>query len=202
MDEGHRLRTGPPVRRKSDHLHRRLRPHVRDRPERSDPLQRRPRQRGRSRYPWHAGTGGAYVTDINAPAAFSDELVGAEWEPPTAAAALGATFIGHNAARGYEWDTRCFVDAYDEARVFGWRTSDPDHPGARWRFELEPIAGATRLRFLASLGPGPSGTSKAIERHPDHEARIIERRLAQIHFNLANVVAGIKAAAETTDRSV
>jgi nitroreductase len=144
----------------------------------------------------------AVVTDINAPAAFSDELVGAAWEAPAAGAELGATFIGHNAARGYEWDTRCFVDTFDEPRVFGWRTSDPEHPGARWRFDLEPIAGATRLRFSASLGPGPSGTSKAIERRPADEAKIIERRLAQIHFNLTNVVEGIKATTETTDRSV
>jgi nitroreductase len=144
----------------------------------------------------------ASVSDINAPARFSDELVSAAWEIPTTSAELGATFIGHNEARGHEWDTRCFVDAYAENRVFGWRTSNPKHPGARWRFELEPIAGSTRLRFSASLGPGPSGTSKAIERHPADEPQIIERRLAQIHFNLVNVVEGIKATAETTDGSV
>jgi hypothetical protein len=100
------------------------------------------------------------------PAPFSDELVGAGWQPAATGAALGATFIGRSSARGSEWDTRGFVDACDEPHVFGWR--------------------ATR----------------AIQRRPADEAQIIERRLAPIHFNLTNVVEGIKRAAEAADRSV
>jgi nitroreductase len=136
------------------------------------------------------------VTDISVPAAFSDELVSASWEPRSTGAELGATFIGQNSLGGTQWEMRCFVDACDPPRRFGWRTSDPDNPGARWQFELEQIAGATRLRFSATLGPGASGTSRAIERRPADEQRIIERRLGQIHLNLTNVLAGIKQSVE------
>ncbi len=138
----------------------------------------------------------AMVSDINAPAAFSNEFDGATWDAPFTGPEAGATFVGHNSARGTTWDTRCFVDAYEESRVFGWRTSDAEQPGARWRFELEPIVGASRLRFSVVLRPGWSGTSMAIERRPADEQWIIERRLAQIQVNLTNVLGGYKAAAE------
>jgi nitroreductase len=137
------------------------------------------------------------VIDVDFPARFSDELVTASWDDPTASPSVGATFVGRNTHPAIgEWDIRCFVDAYEEDRVFGWRTADPDNPGARWRFELEPIAGATRLRFLVTLGPGPSGITAAIEHQPDKESRIIHRRLNEHHANMTKVVEGIRAAAE------
>ena len=76
---------------------------------------------------------------------------------------VGAVFIGrnHHQAVG-EWALPCFVDACEEPIAFGWRTSDADNPGARWRFDLEPAAGRTRLRFSYVIGPGPSGTTMAI----------------------------------------
>jgi nitroreductase len=137
------------------------------------------------------------VIDVEFPARFSDELVTASWEDPTANPSVGATFVGRNTHPAVgEWDIRCFVDAYEEHRVFGWRTADPDNPGARWRFELEPIAGATRLRFLVTLGPGPSGITAAIAHQPDKEARIIHRRISEHYANMTRVVEGIKAATE------
>ena len=89
-----------------------------------------------------------------------------------------------------------FVDAFKPRRSFGWCTSDPDNPGARWRFELESIAGATRLRFLVTIGPGPSGITMAIDGMPDKEARILHRRIGEHHANMTRVVEGIKDAAE------
>ncbi len=91
---------------------------------------------------------------------------------------VGAVFIGrnHHPAIG-EWTIPCFVEVCDEPRSFGWCTSDPDDPGARWRFDLEPLGGQTRLRFTYQLGPGPSGTTAALAAHPDKEARVLRRRL-------------------------
>jgi hypothetical protein len=129
---------------------------------------------------------------------FSEELVTASWEDATSGPSLGATYVGRNTHPAVgEWDIRCFVDAYEEQRVFGWRTADATNPGARWRFELEPIAGATRLRFLVTLGPGPSGITAAIAHQPDKEARIIHRRLNEHRANMTRVIEGIKAASET-----
>lgn len=139
----------------------------------------------------------AYVADIGFGAHFSDELTGARWVDGFDAAAVGARFIGSNRHPAIgQWDMPCFVDRYQEGRELGWVTSDPDNPGARWRFELSSIAGGTRLRHSVVLGPGPSGLTAAIERRPDDEARIIFRRLDEHGANMRKVLEGMKAAAE------
>ncbi len=138
-----------------------------------------------------------FVNDINVGAESSEEFVGARWADGFDGPSLGAEFIGSNthAAIG-EWDVSCFIDQYEENRRFGWVTADIGNPGAQWRFELESIAGATRLRYRLILGPGPSGMTTAIESMPDKEPRIIERRLAEHRVNMQRVVDAIKDAAE------
>ena len=136
----------------------------------------------------------ASVTDISLPAEFSEEFVGAEWQDGHGGPAPGARFVGRNTHPGRgDWEVPCFVDAYEEQAVFGWCTSDIDNPGARWRFELAPIVGGTRLRFRCLLGPGPSGLDAIIAARPDLEARIIDRRMAEHQANMQRVVDGIKA---------
>jgi hypothetical protein len=137
------------------------------------------------------------VTDVSLPARFSDEFLGATWHEDDrpadgTAPAVGARFTGRNThpARG-RWEIPCFVTEVDHHRVFGWVTSDPDNPGARWRFELEPIAGSVRLRFVVHLGPGPSGLTPIIESRPDLEARVIDRRLDEHRTNMTRVLDGL-----------
>ncbi len=132
------------------------------------------------------------VSDISMPAAFSEELVGAEWADGVDGPAVGARFTGRSTheARG-EWEVPCFVTICEEPHRFGWVTSDPDDPGARWRFELERIAGSVRVRFILNLGPGPSGISEVIEARPELEARILNRRIAEHRANMARVVEGL-----------
>lgn len=139
----------------------------------------------------------ALVTDIDLPARFSTEFLGAHWTGGATGPAMGATFEGRNrhSAIG-EWSVPCFVDVCEPERAFGWCTSNRDNPGARWRFELEPIAGAVRLRFRVLLGPGPSGISAAIEAMPDKEPRILARRVDEHRVNMQAVLDGIKAVAE------
>ncbi len=138
----------------------------------------------------------ALVTDINVPGRFSTEFLGAEWAGPERG--VGAVFHGRNqhAAIG-EWTVPCFVDTFDEGRAFGWCTSDPEQPGARWKFELDASVGRTRLRFGYVIGPGRSGTSRAIEMNPDKEARVLRRRLGEVQANMDRTVQGIKTLAET-----
>ena len=133
------------------------------------------------------------VTDINVPAEFSEEFVGADWADGSGPA-LGAAFTGrnHHLSRG-DWEVRCFVDVFEERAAFGWCTSDLDNPGARWRFDLEPIVGGTRLRFRGLMGPGPSGLDAIVEARPDLEPRIIERRISEHRANMQRVVEGVKA---------
>src|SRR3954452_618909 len=82
------------------------------------------------------------VTDINLPAQFSNEFIGAEWASDERG--VGATLIGRNQHPAIgEWAIPCFVDVCDELRSFGWSTVDADNPGARWRFDLEARDGGT-----------------------------------------------------------
>lgn len=135
------------------------------------------------------------VTDLDLPARFSPEFLGATWVDggPT----LHACFVGRSRHPAIgEWEVPSFVDVYDEGRSFGWATVDPANPGARWRFDLEPTATGTRLRYSMSIGPGPSGISIAIESMPDKEPRILRRRVAEHHANMTRTVTGIAAVAE------
>ncbi len=138
-----------------------------------------------------------YMTDISFGARFSEEFTGARWADDATGPAEGARFVGANshAAIG-EWEVDCFVDRCQEPTEFGWVTSDPDKPGARWCFEAAPIAGAVRLRYWLQLGPGPSGLTAAIAKMPDKESRIVSRRIDEHRANMTRVIEGIKAAAQ------
>ena len=137
----------------------------------------------------------ALVSDIAVPALFSEELIGAEWNED--GPGPDATFTGRNkhAAIG-EWKTQNFVTAYAVERTFSWSVVDRDNPGARWRFDLGPGSAddvqGTTLRFSVVLGPGPSGTTMAIESMPDKEAKIIHRRIGEINANMMRTVQGIR----------
>ncbi len=137
------------------------------------------------------------VSDINFAAAFSPEFQGAAWVEPDAPIGVGAQFIGtnHNDMFG-EFQIPSFIDTHEPDVAFGWRTSDMDNPGARWRFDLEPTASGTRLRYSMILGPGPSGLTMAIESMPDKEDRILAGRVRAQHASMIEVLAGIKTAAE------
>jgi hypothetical protein len=139
------------------------------------------------------------VADINMPAKFSSEFIGAEWIEGESLPAVGACFRGRNAhpATG-EWQTTSTVVACDTERAFAWQVQGPSGPSATWRFELEPVndGTSTRLRQWAQMGPGPSGLTAAIRAMPDKEERIVERRLQEWRTNMMATVEGIKALAE------
>ena len=135
------------------------------------------------------------VTDIDLPAQFSEEFQGATWldDGP----APGARFVGRNRHPVVgEWEVECSVEVCEEGACFGWAVMDADNPGARWRFDLEPVDGGTCLRFSMSIGPGPSGITPAIEAMPDKEARILHHRVNEHHANMTRTVEGIRDRAE------
>jgi hypothetical protein len=139
----------------------------------------------------------AVVTDIDLPARFSDEFLGATWtgEGP----GEGASFVGRSRHPAIgEWEVKSFVDVYERRRSFGWATVDRLNPGSRWRFDLAPAVDTTCLRFSMSMGPGPSGISIAIEAMPEKEPRILRRRILEHHANMMRTVEGIREIAEAT----
>lgn len=138
------------------------------------------------------------VVDLDTPARFSTEYLGGRWAD--GGPALGASFIGRNRHPAIgEWEVASFVDVYEEGASFGWATIDAANPGSRWRFDIAPDGDTTRLRYSMSMGPGPSGITRAITAMPEKEPRILLRRIAEHHANMLRTVEGIAAIAATPD---
>jgi hypothetical protein len=135
------------------------------------------------------------VSDIDLPARFSAEFLGARWID--AVPRVGARFVGrsHHDALG-DWETTSFVARYDPPRAFEWAVSDLEEPSASWWFDLDEETDGTRLRQGMRMGPAPSGLSIAITARPDKEERIIARRLAEHERNIQATLEGIKQLAE------
>ena len=134
------------------------------------------------------------VTDVDLPSRFSEEYQGGEWidEPGP-----GARFLGRNHLDIVgDWETTSHVVDWQPDRRFAWAVSDPVEPGSWWAFELEPLAGATRLRQTWTIGPGRSGLRHAIDQNPGAEEAIIGSRRRDHRRNMALTVAGIKAVVE------
>ena len=138
-----------------------------------------------------------FVSDPDLLATWSEEFTGASWDTDPG---LGATFTGRNHIDGFgDWETTSHITGYDESRLFEWAVRDPDSPGTRWRFELVPLAGGTRLRFAMRFGPGSSGLTRTIGEDPDNEATIIRARQDVHRANMTRCVEGIKQLAEASD---
>lgn len=135
-----------------------------------------------------------FISDINVPARFSEEFVGAEWSGDERG--LGAKFVGSNKMGDFKWSVDCFVTAHEENRVFEWSTGDPSEPGGVWRLEIEPLGPHSRLRFSMLIGPTNNGTAPHAQAEPDRESVRLNRRRGVIKANMDLTVAGIKALAE------
>lgn len=137
------------------------------------------------------------VTDINLAAQYSTEFKGAQWLDGATEPALGAKFRGHNMHPAIgEWSTDSEVTSLREPEHYEWSVLGEDLPGAIWSFILEPHENGTRLTQQMQIGPGRNGLTAAIERWPDKEERIIEKRLAEHQENMTRTLTGIKALAE------
>ena len=127
------------------------------------------------------------------PAKFSDEFAGADWLSDDEIAA-GAIFCGRSATSdGRKWETNCIVTEWVERETFEWRTTDPENPGAIWRFDLAEQGTGSRLRFSMVIGKENNSTAPRAMADPSLENQILfERRL--IHkANMQRVLEGVKA---------
>lgn len=135
------------------------------------------------------------ITDINLPAQFSHEFVGAQWA--SADRGLGAVFNGSNKIGDREWTVPCYVTGYHENRVFEWSTGDPDDAGGRWRLEIEPLGPNSRLRFSVTIGQNNNGTATRSQADPSREAQVLNERRETLLANMQRTVDGIKSVAES-----
>ncbi|MEU7581499.1 SRPBCC family protein [Streptomyces sp. NPDC041068] len=140
------------------------------------------------------------VSDIGLMPALSGELQSVAWVEGASGPALGARFTGRSRHTSLgEWETTSYVVECEAPRVFAWAVSDPERPGALWRFGLaERDDGGTDLTQWMRLGPGRSGLSLAIDRMPDKEQKIVFVRLREFERSMTATIDAIKQLAEGT----
>ncbi|MEO0494982.1 MAG: SRPBCC family protein [Actinomycetota bacterium] len=141
---------------------------------------------------WHL------ASDISVPPRFDNECVKTEWEDAPDGPALDATFRGynHHKTMDFDWDVECRITRFDEGREFGWRVSSDGGGAAEWWFTVEAVGDQTRLWFQATMGPGFSGLTPAIEQMPDRETEIVENRIGDWTDNMWITLRGMKDLAE------
>jgi hypothetical protein len=134
------------------------------------------------------------VSDIELPARFSDEFVGAEWVDPPG---LGARFVGRN-DRGDigGWKTECTVSAWSPGRAFEWTVGDVDCPTAIWRFDIAEASLGSTLTMTAHLGAGRSFLRSIVRQYPEQGERLVGRRLEEWRSNMRSTVEGVRALLE------
>jgi nitroreductase len=152
------------------------------------------------------------VSDITTPSRHCREAAGAVWDDE-GPHGVGSTFRGLNATEdaghplinavvlrlvgAMQWETPCWVSAWEPGRRFMYKVGDPDTPWAQWGFTLQPLlGGGTRVRHFFIHGAGISGTAMATIENPGEAEAVIAGRSRCIRENLAQVLAGIKREAE------
>jgi uncharacterized protein YndB with AHSA1/START domain len=138
------------------------------------------------------------VSDVTRVGEWGGECQGAEWVAGSGPAVDGR-FLGRQRRGDHEWESMSFVTEFEPGSSFAWAVDDRDNPGATWRFDLSPEGSATRVVHAAVMGPGPSGLTAYIDRHPDREEAAIAARLEVHRRNMTATLAAIKAVAEGTD---
>jgi|TARA_B100000959_G_scaffold284441_1_gene356091 nitroreductase len=132
------------------------------------------------------------ISDINMPAQFSEELVKAEWTSD-GDPRIGSTFRGSNSISGVrDWETDCIVTEWEDRAAIEWRITDPENPGAIWRFDLAEQGGGSRLRFSMTIGKDNNGTAPRALKDPTQESRVLHERRLVHKGNMQRVVDGVK----------
>lgn len=130
------------------------------------------------------------ISDIQLPARFSDEFVGAEWSDPPG---LGARFEGRNDRDDIGgWKTVCTVTAWSPNEAFEWTVGDVATPTAVWRYDIAEAVAGSNLTMTARLGAGRSFLRAIVRRYPEQGERLVERRMAEWRSNMRATVDGIR----------
>lgn len=137
------------------------------------------------------------VSDVELMPSTSGELQSAEWLDGATGPAVGARFVGHSRHEAMgEWSATSHVIECEPCRVFAWAVGDPDDASAVWRFRLAAAEGGTELTEWMRMGPGRSGLSRAIDRMPDKEQKIVFVRMREFERNMTSTLEHIKKLAE------
>lgn len=120
------------------------------------------------------------VSDVTRVGEWSPETTSALWvsgEPGT----VGARFRGRNRRGRAGWSTTCEVVESEPGRCFAFVVGPVSKPTARWRYDLQPVAGGTRVTETFEL-PAPLGIA----------ARLSTRLLLGVTDRESDLVTGME----------
>lgn len=137
----------------------------------------------------------AVLSNLEALAGFGTEFQSCRWvggRPGT----LGSSFVGTQRMGDREWESTATITTIEPNRSFGWTVGSADDPVATWTFNQRSVPDGTEVHYTVVVGTAPSGLSDAIERHPDSEDKIIEKRLMIFQENMVKTLEGIRRLVE------
>jgi uncharacterized protein YndB with AHSA1/START domain len=125
----------------------------------------------------------ALLTDVERMAGLGPEHLRARWLTP--APEVGSRFEGWNRIGDHEWDVICVVTECHRPEHITWNVGEGPRPSSTWSYEITPADGGGSLvtqRFRH--GPGTSGVTAAVERHPDRADTIVAGRADMLRTNM------------------
>ena len=87
----------------------------------------------------------ALVSDVTRTPELSPEISSCRWLDGHVGPAVGARFEATNTVNGKSWKNRPVVTAADRGRRFAFERTERFSGTVAWRYELEPVAGGTRV---------------------------------------------------------
>lgn len=139
------------------------------------------------------------VTDVSRIGEWSPECIHAAPVGDGPVTTPGARFEARNRfGNGFVGEVTCVVTEAERPRTFEWvvldGSGDPDRPGSRWRYHLEPgeAAEQTLVRHNFVHGPGDSGMRVATRENPEQAAALIAGRLAQLRAHMTETLRGME----------
>lgn len=135
------------------------------------------------------------LSNLETLAGFGTEFQSCRWvggRPGT----LGSSFVGVQRMGENEWESTSTITTLENGRAFAWTVGDAADPVATWTFNQRVVPDGTEVRYTVVIGTAPSGLSDAIERHPDSEEKIIDKRLMTFQENMVKTLEGIRRLVE------
>jgi uncharacterized protein YndB with AHSA1/START domain len=138
------------------------------------------------------------IADVTRVGEWSHECRGARLLGGAPAAAPGVRFRGQNRSGVFRWSRSCVFTVVDPPRALVWRTGGlwGRADSTQWRFDLEPVAGGTRIVQTYQVLHVAPGLDRVywvlIKPHRDRRAALADdlERLAALAVTQAEPVEG------------
>lgn len=124
----------------------------------------------------------AVLTDLEQLPKLSPENQRCEFLEGSTTIEVGATFRGHNEARGYEWHADCVVTTFEADKAFEYQVPIDFEHATTWSYHIEPTPDGCRVTesFDAPMLGMPDIYPGKIEGRCENLEQACEKTLAEL----------------------